>query len=119
MVHIEEEHIHEVCSWPTTCPCNTKAEDVISLRHHLSDAHGYWKAEWRIFGRKKASEKDKNEVHQLSTPNPEDARETKTVQKKKTCETRRQVHRVVSVLQGAVSRSTFFKAATTGQKENV
>jgi len=72
-----EEHIDNVPSWPATCPCKTKVEDANSIRHHLSDAHGYWKAEWRMFGRKRASEGDKNEVHQESTPNPEDACETK------------------------------------------
>jgi hypothetical protein len=59
-----EEHIDNVPSWPTTCPCNTKAEEANSLRYHLSDAHGYWKAEWRRFGRKRASEDDSSRTFQ-------------------------------------------------------
>jgi hypothetical protein len=58
------------------CLCNTEAEDANSLRHHLSDAHGLWKAEWRIFGRKRGPEKDEKDVDPASMPNSEDTCET-------------------------------------------
>jgi hypothetical protein len=110
MAHIEQ-HIDKVCSWPTTFPCNTKVEDANSLRQHLSDARGLWKAEWRTFGRKRAVRRIRTKL--IRCPHPI------RVMPEKTYETGRQVHRVVSTSQGGVSRSTFFKAATSGQRESV
>ena len=73
--HIEEEHIDEGRTRPITC-CGTEVEDANSVRHHLSDAHGLWKAEWRMFGRKRGPEKDEKDVDPASTPNSEDVHET-------------------------------------------
>jgi hypothetical protein len=72
MSHVEA-HIEKVDSWPNACPCGKEMEDANSLRHHLSDEYGLWKAEWKMFGRKRASEEDQN------TDDPEhtlDARQT-------------------------------------------
>ncbi len=61
MEHVEA-HIEEVHSWPTACGCGVKVEDVNSYRHHLSDQHGLWKAEWRMFGQKRMPEDDEQPV---------------------------------------------------------
>jgi len=42
MAHVKE-YIEKVDSWPNACPCG-KVEDANSLRYHLSDEHGLWKA---------------------------------------------------------------------------
>jgi hypothetical protein len=76
MAHVEQ-HVEQVCSWPTMCLCGTEVEDASTLRHHLSDAHGLWKAEWRIFGRRRPREKDEEFVDPTPAPAAEDARETR------------------------------------------
>jgi hypothetical protein len=62
--HIEEEHANEVC-------CNTEVKDANSILNHLSDAHGLWKAEWRVFGLKRAPEKDEELVDPTPAPGAE------------------------------------------------
>ena len=75
MKHVEK-HCEEIRSWPTTCLCGTEVEGASDLRHHLSDAHGLWKAEWRMFGRKRASEEDQNTDDPEHTLDAEDAGQT-------------------------------------------
>jgi hypothetical protein len=59
MAHVEV-YIEKVDSWPNACPCGKEMEDANSLRHYLSDEYGLWKAEWKMFGRKRASEEDQD-----------------------------------------------------------
>jgi hypothetical protein len=72
MAHVEA-HIENVDSWPNACPCGKGVEDANSLRHHLSDEYGLWKAEWKMFGRKRASEGDQNTDDPEHTLDAEDA----------------------------------------------
>jgi hypothetical protein len=76
MAHIEEEHANEAC-------CNIEVKDANSIRHHLSDAHGLWRAEWREFGRKRTPDEEDEDVNRVSTPDPEDAGETPLCQRGK------------------------------------
>lgn len=83
MAHVEQQHVEQVCLWPTTCPCGTEVEDASTLRHHLSDAHGLWKAEWRIFGRKRAPEDDEETINPASTLSLQDAGQTRPCKNEK------------------------------------
>jgi hypothetical protein len=73
MAHVEA-HVGQIRSWPA-CLWGTEFGDVNSLRHHLSDERGLWKAEWRKFGGKRAHDEEgkeqEDDVDRVSTPNPE------------------------------------------------
>jgi hypothetical protein len=88
MAHVEQQHVEQVCSWPTTCPCGTEVEDASTLRHHLSDAYGLWKAEWRMFGRKRALEDDEEPIDPALTLSLEDASQTRPCKDEKRARTR-------------------------------
>lgn len=88
MAHVEQQHVQQVCSWPTAGPCGTEVEDASTLRHHLSDAHGLWKAEWRMFGRKRAPEDDEEPIDPAPTLSLEDACQTRPCKDEKRAKTR-------------------------------
>ena len=68
MAHVEDEHIETVCLWSASCGCGTAAKDATSLRYHLSDAHGLWKAEWKWFGAKEPDKEDEDPAGVASVP---------------------------------------------------
>jgi phosphoenolpyruvate-protein kinase (PTS system EI component) len=53
MAHIKEEHANKVCY-------NIEVKDANSIRHYLSDAHGLWRAEWRVFSRERAPDEEED-----------------------------------------------------------
>ena len=87
MAHVEA-HIEKVDSWLNACPCGTEVEDVNSLRHHLSDEYGLWKAKWKMFGRKRVSEEDQNTEDLARTLDAEDAGQTSPRKARKRTNTR-------------------------------
>src|SRR4051794_12250284 len=82
MAHVET-HINKVDSWPSAWPCGKQVEDPISLRHHLSDEYGLWKAEWKNFGRQRASEEDKDIVDMAPSLTPEYAGQERSYKARK------------------------------------
>jgi hypothetical protein len=88
MAHVEQQHVEQICSWPIMCPCSTEVEDASTLRHHLSDAHGLWKAEWRMFGRKRALEDDEESIDPAPILSLEDAGQARLCKDKKRAKTR-------------------------------
>lgn len=86
MAHVEE-HVEQMYLWPTTSPCGTEVEDANSLRRYLSDVYGLWKAEWKMFDRKRAPEESEKPVDPASTSDSENTRETRPYKKKKLAKT--------------------------------